>query len=75
MPYVGLTQNENDEIILDNGMFVEVFKDLSQLLNFSYTVTSPPDNEWGAMKDDGTWSGMVGQLEAKIVDIGRLINL
>ena len=53
-------------------MFVEVFKELSELLNFTYTVTIPPDGEWGSMKDDGTWSGMVGQLETKIVDIGGL---
>ena len=70
MPWVGLTQNENGEIHLDNGMFAEVFKELSVFLNFSYTVTTPPDGAWGAMKDDGTWSGMVGQLETKTVDIG-----
>ena len=71
MPYVGLTQNENGETLHHNGIFVEVFKELSDLLNFSYTVTSPTDGEWGRMKDDGTWSGMVGQLETKIVDIGK----
>ena len=72
LPYVSRTQNENGEIHLDNGTFVEIFNELSELLNFSYTVTTPPDGEWGSKKDDGTWSGMVGQLETKIVDIGRL---
>ena len=72
MPYVNLTQNDNGEFHLHNGMFVEVFKELSDLLNFTYTVTTPPDGQWGALKEDGTWSGMVGQLETKKVDIGRL---
>ena len=72
LPYIGWSQNEKGEIHLDNGTFVEVFKELSELLNFSYTVTNPPDGEWGSEKDDGTWSGMVGQLETKMVDIGRL---
>ena len=71
MPYIGLTKNENGEFLLYNGMFVEVFKELSKLLNFTYTVTTPTDGQWGVRKDDGTWSGMVGQLETKTVDIGR----
>ena len=71
MPYVGLRQNENGELLLHNGNFADTFKELSVLLNFTYTVTTPPDGQWGAMKDDGTWSGMVGQLETKTVDIGR----
>ena len=74
MPWVGLTQNENGEIHLDNGMFAEVFKELSVFLNFSYTVTTPPDGEWGRMKDkdNGIWTGMVGQLQSKTVDFGSL---
>ena len=71
LPYVSRTQNENGEIYLHKGIFVEVFKELSELLNFSYTVTIPSDGEWGARKDDGTWSGMVGQLVTKTVDVGR----
>ena len=73
LPYVSRTQNENGEIHLDNGTFVEIFNELSESLNFSYTVTTPPDGEWGSKKDDGTWSGMVGQLAAKTVDVGRHI--
>ena len=52
-------------------MFVEVFKELSVLLNFSYTVTTPPDGNYGALKDNGTWNGMVGQLAKKAVHFGR----
>ena len=71
LPYASRTQNENGEIKW-NGTFVEIFQELSEMLNFSYTVSTPPDGQWGSKKDDGTWSGMVGQLETKIVDIGRL---
>ena len=69
MPYVSHVQNENGELGLNNGIFVDVFKELSQRLNFSYTVTKPPDGEWGVLKSDGSWSGMVGQLETKEVDL------
>ena len=69
MPYVSHVQNENGELGLNNGIFVDVFKELSQRLNFSYTVTKPPDGEWGVLQSDGSWSGMVGQLETKEVDL------
>ena len=70
MPYIGLTRNEKGEVHLQNGMFVDIFKELSKLLNFSYHAIEPPDGQWGAMKSDGKWSGMVGQLEEKVVDFG-----
>ena len=73
MPYVGLRKSDNDQIILDRGIFVEVFHELTRLLNFSYVTILPPDGEWGALKDDGTWSGMVGQLDSKTVDLGMLL--
>ena len=71
MPYVGLRQSDNGKILLDRGIFVDVFKELSRMLNFSYTTSVPPDGEWGALRDDGTWSGMVGQLLTKSVDLGK----
>ena len=61
------------KILLENGTFVDIFKELSKLLNFSYSVTVPHDKTWGRIKDDGTWSGMVGQLESKVVDFGTFI--
>ena len=73
MPYVGLHQHDNGTITLDRGIFVEVLEELSRLLNFSYTVSVPPDGEWGALRDDGTWSGMVGQLDTKRVELGMFL--
>ena len=50
---------------------MEVFLQLKDLLNFTYTASEPPDGEYGALKEDGTWSGMVGELEAKRADFGE----
>ena len=76
MPYVGLRHSDDDDqIILDRGIFVDVFKELSKMLNFSYSSVLPPDSEWGALKDDGTWSGMVGQLNTKSVDFGKFLTI
>ena len=70
MPYVNVQQNDNGETILDKGIFVDIFKELTKLLNCSYVAIGPPDKTFGALKGDGTWSGMVGQLDTKKVDLG-----
>ena len=72
MPYVGLEQNEHGKPILDKGIFVDIFKELARLLNCSYIAIGPPDDEFGALKGDGTWSGMIGQLDTKRVELGML---
>ena len=72
MPNVGLNFSGNGSAILDRGIFVDIFQELSNLLNFSYTTTVPSDGKYGALKDDGTWSGMVGELYDKRADIGNL---
>ena len=73
MPYVGLQQSDNGKPILDRGIFFETFKELTRLLNFSYETSVPSDGEFGVLKDDGTWSGMVGELHTKRVDFGMLL--
>ena len=73
MPYVNVQQNDNGETILDKGIFVDIFKELTKLLNCSYLAIGPPDKTFGALKGDGTWSGMVGQLDTKMVDLGMLL--
>ena len=38
-------------------------------MNFTYTVIVPPDGEYGVIKPDGRWSGMVKLLANQEVDI------
>ena len=72
MPYVDIATSEEGDLLLAGGIFADIFQELSRSLNFFYTVITPPDGEWGRVKSDGTWSGMVGQLEAKKVDFGMV---
>ena len=39
-------------------------------MNFSYTLTMPPDGAWGAIQPDGSWNGMVNLLAKQDVDMG-----
>ena len=54
------------------GMFPEVFFILQYALNFTFVVTKPPDGQWGAIQSDGTWSGMVRELQEDRADIGNI---
>ena len=39
-------------------------------MNFTYTLTKPSDGQWGVLKN-GKWTGMIGALQRKEVDIGN----
>ena len=39
---------------------------LSEIGNFSYTITDVPDGVAGTMQPDGSWNGMIGQLMAEV---------
>ena len=51
------------EILSSGKIFQDVF-------NFTYTIQKPGDGEWGVEQADGQWSGMVGMLSRKEIDIG-----
>ena len=41
-------------------------------LNFTYSVSRPKDNVLGNLLPDGTWTGIIGSLRRKEVDVGKL---
>ena len=41
-------------------------------MNFTYTVTKPPDGQFGSRMKNNTWTGMVRMLQNQEVDIGIL---
>ena len=36
-------------------------------LNFRWTLELPPDMEWGNLREDGNWTGIVAQLYNKVM--------
>ena len=46
-----------------------IFPFYQNQMNFSLTYTSPPDNAFGAPNPDGTWNGIVRQLQDRQIDI------
>ena len=41
-------------------------------MNFTFVLTPSIDGEWGGHLGEGQWSGMVGMLQRKEIDIGKL---
>ncbi|XP_078311780.1 uncharacterized protein LOC111133837 isoform X2 [Crassostrea virginica] len=51
------------------GFCPDLLDELASELNFTYTYTEPNDNEFGSMYPNKSWSGMIGQLEKREVDL------
>ena len=43
-------------------------------MNFTYEVTKPPDNKFGGPTKDGSWNGMVNELQNGRADIGKYVH-
>ena len=40
-------------------------------MNFTYITVKPKDGSFGNVQDDGSWTGIVGDLQNEKVDIGK----
>ncbi|XP_042855860.1 glutamate receptor ionotropic, kainate 2-like [Penaeus japonicus] len=53
-----------------DGTNIRMMDALASLLNFTYTSTDEaPDAEWGERDENGTWSGMLGELHRGVKDL------
>ncbi|XP_071540827.1 glutamate receptor U1-like [Panulirus ornatus] len=52
------------------GPIANVLELIAQDCNFSYVFEKPLDGSWGTKTESGSWSGMVGMVHRKEVDIG-----
>ena len=51
------------------GIYADIFFALQDILNFTFVVTKPPDEQWGAIQSDGTWTGFVRELQDERADV------
>ncbi|XP_075539159.1 glutamate receptor ionotropic, kainate glr-3-like [Dermacentor variabilis] len=42
---------------------------IMESMGITYQLVQPPDNEWGELKPDGSWTGMMGQLQRGEADL------
>ena len=67
-PYMELVER-NGSLIRMKGFMAELFYGFQEIMNFTYTLTRPPDGAWGFQDDLGEWTGMIGQIVKGEVDI------
>ncbi|XP_042239056.1 probable glutamate receptor [Homarus americanus] len=53
-----------------SGAMIKVLELLAHSINFTYTIVRAPDGSFGNKLPDGTWTGMVGMVGRKEVDLG-----
>ncbi|GFX05720.1 glutamate receptor ionotropic, delta-2 [Trichonephila clavipes] len=52
-----------------SGVEANFIQVLSEFLGFSYQLIITDDGEWGQMKDDGNWTGIIGLVHRNEADI------
>ncbi|XP_064100968.1 glutamate receptor U1-like [Macrobrachium nipponense] len=67
-PHIKVTEDKNGNIQLF-GPMAELLESLSYALNFSYTLTRPPDGAWGAPDENGNFNGMLGMIQRNEIDL------
>ncbi|XP_076807653.1 glutamate receptor ionotropic, kainate 2-like isoform X2 [Clavelina lepadiformis] len=72
-PYVFKKKVYNkDENVFEEsyyGYCIDLLNLLSKDLQFSYTLREVPDHNYGDIKPDGSWDGMIGELTKKHADL------
>ena len=45
---------------------MDLWSIVAEELQLSYRVVTPPSGGFGALLENGTWSGIIGELDAKV---------
>ena len=60
--------NVNNKTLLNNtrGYTIDILNILAARMNFTYDVFASPDDQYGSLNNDGTWTGMIGGVMRKV---------
>lgn len=57
---------KSDKVLVGNDRFegfcIDLLKELSNILGFSYEIRLVPDGKYGSQDDKGQWNGMIREL-------------
>lgn len=56
------------------GFCVDMLKELAEILRFNYKIHLVGDGVYGVPEANGTWTGMVGELIARVSVLTALFN-
>ncbi len=58
--------NNGSVAIFYQGFIVDLIHELSLILHFDYEIVPTKDGKFGHRRPDGTWDGMIGDLQNKV---------
>ena len=61
-------ENKNGSLPRYYGYCIDLLDKIRDIRGFEYTIYVTPDNVIGAMRDDGTWNGVINELIQKVSD-------
>ena len=64
-----IVHNSYEVTNLANGKYIDILKQLSQMLNFKFRIFKRFDGQWGKIDKNENWSGMFTNLMSGEADI------
>eukprot|EP00095_Tigriopus_kingsejongensis_P012527 maker-scaffold455_size166772-snap-gene-0.36 protein:Tk12527 transcript:maker-scaffold455_size166772-snap-gene-0.36-mRNA-1 annotation:"hypothetical protein L798_01404" len=72
IPYTKVDEQSDGQVEL-SGMYPDIFFSLKSMLNFTFTIILPEEREeWGTKNPDGSWTGVIGQIQRKEIDFSPI---
>ncbi|CAG0886491.1 unnamed protein product, partial [Darwinula stevensoni] len=68
-PFFVFGRGKGGEVIPVEGIDASLLKILAGHFNFTYEIFAPEDGEWGAMMENGSFTGMIGAVESGRADL------
>ncbi|KAK4312201.1 hypothetical protein Pmani_016354 [Petrolisthes manimaculis] len=70
-PFFGLKSLPGEAAgdVPDTGIDVQIINTLALYLNFTYEVKRPSDGQWGNLLDNGTITGMIGEVANRVAHL------
>ena len=72
-PSITSFSDRNIDKVPWTGIFAEIFESLAKSLNFTFTLKSSRDGEWGSFnRDTGEWNGAIKDLVDGVADVAPI---
>ncbi|XP_071130440.1 ionotropic receptor 25a-like [Mytilus edulis] len=65
-----ITKIETEDGVRYEGYTIDILDEIARRLSFEYSFHYVPDGEYGVLRSDGTWSGIIGEVARGAADIG-----
>ena len=52
------------------GYIVDLMLRINETLDFEFTMTEPPDGIYGTLQENGSWNGMISELQEDVRQLG-----